>query len=419
MPDKKGETGVARAVNDFVRIIDGLSKTLTISMGSLLEEDEEAHKKIDNYIEKYGLVREEDGKKYFRIKSHEYCHDYNMLRERLDRVHAALPVLPRSLQVALVSQYDAFLGNLLRSLINLRPELLKASGTTLTFAELTQFGSLDDARDFVLEKEIETMLRKSHADQFTFLENKFDIELRKDLPEWPAFVELTERRNLFVHADGVVSNQYLANCREHGVQLEKDARAGKQLDISPEYFRTSYHTLYQIAVKLSQVLWRKVAPQEAENADSNLADITFSLLRERRYAVATVLLDFADTTLKKRHATERYRLMFLINRALAYRLQNEKGKCSEILATQDWTATSDAYQLAELVLSEKWDSAANVMKKIGSSAYPHKADYLHWPLFTEFRKTEQFSSAFKAIFGDDTHDEQMPTAEPPKKATVQ
>lgn len=262
----------------------------------MLDADKEAHKKIDEYIGKYGEITEREGKKYFRIKSHEYCHDYDMLRESLDRVHAALPVLPRSLQVALVSQYDAFLGGLLRALIYLRPEILKTSGTTLTFEELTQFVSLDDARDFVLENEIETMLRKSHAEQFKFLENKFGIELRKDLPEWPVFVELTERRNLFVHAGGIVSNQYLSNCREHGAQLEQEVKVGKQLYISLEYFRSSYHTLFQIGVKLSQVLWRKVAPQAAEEADSNLADITYGLLREGRYPLATVLLDFADTT---------------------------------------------------------------------------------------------------------------------------
>lgn len=111
--------------------------------------------------------------------------------------------------------------------------------------------------------------------------------------------------------------------------------------------------------------------------------------------------------------------MFLVNRALVYRLQDDKSKCAEILATQDWTAASDAYQLAELVLTEKYEHAAKVMRKIGNDSYPHKADYLHWPLFRDFRKTEQFSTAFKAVFGDDTHDEQMPTAEPKKITLIQ
>ncbi len=133
MPDKQEEPLVAQAVNEFLRTIDGLAGTLTISMRSLLDADKEAHKKIDDYIRKYGEITEREGKKYFRIKSHEYCHDYGMLRESLDRIHAAVPVLPRSLQVAMVSQYDAFLGGLLRALIYLRPEILKTSGTTLTF----------------------------------------------------------------------------------------------------------------------------------------------------------------------------------------------------------------------------------------------------------------------------------------------
>jgi hypothetical protein len=410
---KSEQPEVAREVGRFVSAIDSLAMTVEMSMEALSKTHEGAHKKCDSYVEKYAETTERDGEQYIRIRSHEYCHDYNILRRELDRIHAAQHVVPQSFLVALVSRYDALLGGLVRALFRLHPEALKSSERALTFAQLTEFSSIDAAREFVLEKEVDALLRKSHPEQFDWLEKKFEIHLRTDLPAWPHFVEITERRNLFVHADGVISSQYIENCKAEKVQLDEKATLGRVLNVNATYFKKAHRTVFEIGVKLAQVLWRKVAPKEAESADRNLTDLTYELLVEGKYDLAKVILDFADTTLAKRHANERYRLMFLVNRALAHYLSGQKDKCAEILATQDWSATDEAFRLAESVLFEKFSVAAKLMKKIGVSGYPHKADYLHWPLFSEFRKTPLFVESFKEVFGDATHEEQLPPKEPP------
>jgi hypothetical protein len=393
----------------FISAMDSLAAVLDTAMESVDKAHDRAHEKYDSYIEAYGETTEREGVTYVRIRSHEYCHGLGVLRRELDRMHAASAVVPQSFLVALVSRYDAFLGGVVRALFRARPEMLKSSERSLTYQQLTEFSSIDDAREFVLEKEIENLLRKSHADQFEWLEKRFDIQLRKELPAWTVFVEITERRNVFTHADGVASSQYIANCRSAGVALQKNVGPGSRLRVTPSYFRQAHLVLYEIGVKLAQVLWRKTVPGEIEFADRSLIDVTYDLLVDNKLDAAKVLLDFADTTLGKRHATERYRLMFLVNRALAYYLGGDRAKCSEILSTQDWSAADDAFRLSHAVLSERFDTAAKIMLKIGQASYPHKADYLHWPLFSEFRKTAQFTNAFKAVFGDETHEERSPT----------
>jgi len=111
-------------------------------------------------------------------------------------------LLPRSLIVLLICQYDAYLGRLVRLLLLSRPEALKSSERKLEVAEVLSFNSLEELRDRALAKEIETLLRLSHADQFKWLEKKFKVELRKELPVWPTFIEVTERRDLFAQGNG-------------------------------------------------------------------------------------------------------------------------------------------------------------------------------------------------------------------------
>jgi hypothetical protein len=96
-----------------------------------------------------------------------------------------------------VSQFDVYVGHLLRCSFGAKPDALNASNKTITYSQLIGFASFDAAKEHVIEKEVETVLRASHADQFDWLENRLGIPLRNPLPAWPAFVEVTERRSLF------------------------------------------------------------------------------------------------------------------------------------------------------------------------------------------------------------------------------
>lgn len=392
----------------FVNAVDSLRMTIDTSMGAVQSAHDATHRELDAYIAKYADTTERDGQEYIRIRSHDHCHDYHLLRLELDKLHAAQHILPQSFLVALVSRFDALVGGLVRALFRLKPDALKASERTFTFAELSKFDSMEVARDFILEKEVETLLRKSHTEQFDWLENRFDIKLREGLPAWPTFVEITERRNLCVHAGGAVSSQYIAKCRAERVELSRDLVLGEVLYVDGPYFGKACDTVCEIGVKLAQVLWRKAAPHESKQADISLKEISLDAIEQRRYELAKALLDFADTTLSRRHASEEWRLIFLVNRALAYSLNGEQKRCAEILAGQDWSAVSDDLKHAESVLSERFDEAFGFMKKIGANGDIPKGHYLHWPLFSGLRRSPLFTKTIKEIFGNDTHEEQLP-----------
>jgi hypothetical protein len=395
---------ITALTQEFVHAVSSLSLTLSMSMETLRAASKAAHAKHDDFVNTKCEIGDRDGKRIYRLKTYDDYHEHNDIKTQLDRIHAGFLRVPRSFLVALISEYDAYLGNLVKALMFLRPELLDSSERSLTFAELSAFGSIDAAREFVVEKEIETLLRKSHVEQVEWLEKKFDVKLRVDLPVWPIFVEITERRNLCVHNNAVVSTQYVDTCRKHNVDLG-NTKPGEHLKVTPKYFSAAHRAVFEMGVKLGQVLWRKVIPRQTADADNSLLRITYGLLSEKRYKLAQILLTFSDTTLQKRHASENNRITFLINRALAYYLDGDKIECLKILSTQDWSATRDLFRLAERVLHDDFDAAKDLMVKIGKDDPPHKADYLHWPLFAEFRKTQLFADTFSQMFGTAGHEE--------------
>jgi hypothetical protein len=198
-------SGIGDEISRFVSAVDSARMTIDSSMAVVQKAHDAAHKEFDAYVANYADTITRDGQQFVTIRSHDHCRGFHLLSRELDKLHAAQRILPRTFLLALVSRYDALVGNLVRALFKQKPEALRSSERTFTFAELSQFQSMESAREFIVEKEVETLLRKSHSEQFDWLEKRFDIKLREGLAAWPAFVEITERRNLFAHADGVVS----------------------------------------------------------------------------------------------------------------------------------------------------------------------------------------------------------------------
>lgn len=251
-----------------------------------------------------------------------------------------------------------------------------------------------------MEKEVESILRSSHSDQFKWMENAFGLTLTKDLKIWPVFIELTERRNLFVHTDGVVSTQYLSTCNKHRCTLDDGTEEGTTLWVKSSYFRQSHQCIFEIGTKLGHVLWRKLFPDQRGRADSNLINLTYDLIDQGRYGLAICILDFAFEAIKK-FSDEASKLSLLINRAQAYKWNGEEKRCKEILNQIDWSAKSDNFKLAHAVLSDGFVEAQKIMKQIGKSGSITSDYYRDWPLFKVFRESKEFLSTYSEIFGEE------------------
>jgi hypothetical protein len=276
------------------------------------------------------------------------------------------------------------------------PEILNSVERHLSFKELLALPSIDAARQQLLDKEVESFLRASHADQFKWMENKLGVVLTK-VPSWPHFIEITERRNLFVHCNGVVSGQYLSVCSEHKVDCSGVA-LGDELDVTTEYFETAYATIVEIGVKLAYVVWRRLRPDEMEAADRTLNGLCLDLIRDEKYEVAKTILDFA--TSNKKFGLEYIRRVLILNRAQAYKWSGQDRRAKELLETEDWRAASEVLQLGTCVLRDDFKAAGKLMRHIGPDGSPSRGDYKDWPIFKVFRTSPEFATAFEQVFGE-------------------
>nr|WP_321269661.1 hypothetical protein [uncultured Tolumonas sp.] len=391
------KTNFEDILDDFIENADALNGSFPFIMGMLGVTTHKLGSAYSNYLKKHGDLTNDDGVK----KTYNLPVEYQTRAEKLDkevtRLKNSFKLIPRNFLVSLVSEFDSFLGAFIRSIYYKKPELLNESSRQITIADLLKFATIEDAKEQVLEKEIETLLRKSHSEQFSTLESKFKVKLT-EFPSWSEYIEITERRNLFVHANGIASTQYISVCSNSKCKIG-DTKVGDKLTVSSEYLTRAYQVILETAVKLTHVLWRKLFPEEREQADNSLINLGFKLISDNKNELAANILDFAFKIPK--HHNDTAKRMILINLAQAYKWMNQPEKCNKTIKLLDWSAASYEFKLAVSVLNDEFDKASKLLKTVVLAEEISEESLLKWPIFNEFRKSEQFQLVFKELFNKD------------------
>jgi hypothetical protein len=313
-------------------------------------------------------------------------------------VQSSIKIVKEGHLLSLVSKWDDFFSRILRIIYDAKPQIISASERSLSFSEMSSLKSIDDARKMVIDMEIESVLRESHSEQFVYLEKKLGAKLREDEILWPRFIEITQRRNLVAHTGCRVSRQYLDLCKRNKVPLDSEMNLGSKFEISEEYIELSADCLIEIGIKLAQIVWNKIYPDDLENADRSYLDTTYQLIQSRQYALAAKLLSFFVSPPVK-HAGERSKLMAIINLAQSYKWMGNDAECLKVLDEKDWSVLSDDFRLSDAVLRDKFDDASQIMERIGKAGVVKQEDYDGWPVFDQFRQSSQFAKVYRKLFG--------------------
>jgi len=302
----------------------------------------------------------------------------------------------KSLFLGVFSLYDGFTGNLLEALFERKPELFFKLGRTVPVVDVLRASSIESFKRSVLEEYVESFRRQSYVEQFDSLEKLFDISLKK-FNNWPKFVEVSQRRNLVAHCDAVVSEQYVTICNREGVDVGQAAKVGTRLLVDSSYLLHACQIVKEVALKLAQTLWRKALPSEIVEADQHLVSVSYEALQMESWEWAQVIGEFAMD--QKRMATERSRLIVLVNLLISLKFGGKAAEMQRLLSARDWSATSGEFRLAVAVLGGDFAEAARIMHLIGGKGeILDKTAYHDWPLFRDFRSSREFLEAYEKIY---------------------
>lgn len=390
------ESKFPRLLEVFITRIESLKISFPIVVSAIENSEQETQQKFINFASKQSIIQTNDG---IQISMPIECRSnfHKFLKEN-SCLSLASNILKRNFIVSLVSEFDIHLSSLVKTIFLVKPEILNSSEKNLSFKELMEFETIDNARNFLIDKEIDALLRDSHTEHFKWLEGKLGIKTLREFSSWANFIEITERRNLFVHNDGRTSNQYLNVCNENQVPINA-CKLGAGLEVDENYFNNAYNCIFEVGVKLVHVIWRKLKPEERGLADDFLNNLAVDLLINNDYLLANLILDFAlNEPAISQKMSGKTKLMVTLNKAQTLKWEGRNKEAIHLLKSTDWNILSDEFKLANAVLTDDFDEAYKIMLKIGDNHKISRIYYREWPIFKEFRKSQQFLKGYEEVF---------------------
>lgn len=394
---------MATVVDSYLASLRNIGQTVRIVMPHLAKWLVDELKKHEKKLHHYLPLASNPGERHeITLESARDFVEFTTTLRELEELQAnrAPSVLARSLFMQMFCEFDAFMGDLLKAIYLRNSELLKGISREISLADLLEYEDIEAVKMAMLDKEIETFRRDSYVDQFAQLEKKFGITLRK-FSEWGQFVELSQRRNLFTHNDGMVNDQYLSVCGRECHSFQERPKIGQTLKVDGEYIGHALLIMSKVGFMLCHTLWSKVFPREHVDLHTSLNDNLYTCLEQKKWKTAAELGDFALSEPMRKNVSEiNYRLR-VVNVAIALKFSMQEDAAKKLLHSLDWSASYRDFKLALCVLEDKFDEAIDIMESIGKTGeLLRQHSYFSWPLFHKFRERPEFYSTYEKIYGE-------------------
>lgn len=84
--------------------------------------------------------------------------------------------------------------------------------------------------------------------------------------------------------------------------------------------------------------------------------------------------------------------------AVLHKWDGNEGECRRLLESEQWDSKSLRYQPGAATLTDDFQSAFRLMRRIGPDGEVTRADYYTWPLFKSVRKEQGLHEVMEHLF---------------------
>lgn len=387
----KSYTSIFLSYVDMLPMLASLSPS--ISRHFLLQ-------KIEDLLSQKGtLVDSSENRHVYRLPFQHYS-DYRSLDLQSRTADVVSNEVQNMLLIGIIGTLDHYIAMVIREILTYKPHNYLKYDRNIPIRGVLNYNSIDELKSQLLDKEVDSVMRESFESQIRRFEEILDIPkpISSGFRDWLQLVELYERRNLFAHANGIVNKIYKKRCTEMGVANAEQITIGTRINADPKYFRKGIEISSEFGAKLIQVAWRKVAPDDRQEADRVLGVYGYDLLERGEYSMASEILQFACSLDGK--MDESQRRMNVVNMANCFRLLGENEKMNKCLDAEDWSAVSDLFKISIAAIRGEVEETIRLMANSAfDSGNFDPEQFETWPAFYGVRDDTRFAKAFEDRYG--------------------
>lgn len=355
------------------------------------------------------VANNDRGRKYMRVKGlGREMKQFDRSMKSILRSDSSVRHLHKSSLISLVSTAESFVSTLLHQFYTTHPSALNIKEKQFTFEELSRFSTMDDARSYIVSWKVENLLRGSVEDWFDFFRNTLKLKLSVAGQHSKDLVEIFQRRNLFVHNDGIVNNIYLSKIK---TEKDKSHLLNKQLGVSKNYLFAAIDKIEASFLDAAYEIWSKCEKANPERP-LLMVQASYDALSHGRWSVAK---DIASLVALDKDSNEVSSLMAKINSWIA-RLRLSDQTVRKEIEEFDVSAKDDVFRLAKHCLLGEDERVLALAKQLHEQGKLAFESLTEWPLFEQQRASEPFQEWLNSI--DPSKTKPSSLGQPPEKAEL-
>lgn len=249
-----------------------------------------------------------------------------------------------------------------------------------------------------IEKLKETARKKAQKDKRSRngwagrVENFSKLDIHFEIPACliEELTEITNRRNVIVHKNGVIDENYMKYVDEECRPAEADK--GKMIVVSTKYLMRAFYVFTVIAFTLSQACWRQWQPNKSKNkANETVERFIYRNLRKERYELVVDLVKIA----KNFELPWQKKQVVIVNHAIALRELGNHSGVLEVVAPLSAKKRDWRINIGLAILREDYEKARLLIIR---AAKENKLSEVsrYWPVFKPIVNEMWFQNIFVA-----------------------
>jgi hypothetical protein len=284
----------------------------------------------------------------------------------------------RAFLIAAESSFEVLFGQLARAIYAKNPRALPKSDHSFTLEEMSTYGSIEDARNALIDRKIEALLKESPDEWDRWLKRTVGVSMEEIMPDWPQTREIFTRRNMLVHTDGNVTERYLAEVKRSGGSIG-GLQVGESLVPSSDYMKTALQRLIAFEALLVFKVLSHIDKQAADAMAAWLATQLDLAVHTERWEASCLIAD-SFSGVKCMRKTE---LKILVSGWLAHKNRDGVDRIKQEVNAWDVSSLHGDYRTLKKILLDQL-SVDEVSELIPSGRYT-RFEILTDPLFANVR----------------------------------
>jgi hypothetical protein len=307
----------------------------------------------------------------------------NEALEKIERSREHQLQLYESSLVSIVSSIEVFFATILHAHFSATGLVPGAKERVFSYEELQEIGSIQEAKELLIESKIEDILRGPFKSWISFVKESMGLSMSYLESNIDVMTEACLRRNLVVHNSCIVNKIYSSRVP---ASVHQQCELGERIVVDKSYVSSVLNVFELNCLLIGFEYWKKLYPA-AEQRGFLLTEYAFDALTAGRLSVCEGLSFFL---LYDKKQSDELATIGQLNYWLSLKKQGKWESVDAEYKSADYSAKSFRFRVGLAALG----SDADIFFKLAAQAKRSKEmsaeEFSRFPIFDEYRSDPRF-----------------------------